>query len=88
MPAGGWYPNGAAPGAEECQHILPDRSSGPRACPPREVWELNCDAKDFYFSKGKRQKVAESQPWSVAEWALAPRFDANPRAAVLVRLLV
>ena len=30
--------------------------------------------------------VAESQPWSVAEWAVAPRFD-DPRATVLVLLL-
>ena len=30
--------------------------------------------------------VAESQPWSVAEWAVALRFD-NPRATVLVLLL-
>ena len=30
-------------------------------------------------------KVAEA-PWSVAEWAVAPRFD-HPRATVLVLLL-
>ena len=30
-------------------------------------------------------QVAEA-PWSVAEWAVAPRFD-NPRAAVLVLVL-
>ena len=31
------------------------------------------------------EKVAEA-PWSVAEWAVALRFD-NPRATVLVRVL-
>ena len=31
-------------------------------------------------------EVAESQPWSVAEWAVALRFD-NLRATVLVLLL-
>ena len=30
--------------------------------------------------------VAESQPWSVAEWAGAPRFD-HPRATVVVLVL-
>ena len=34
----------------------------------------------------QQRKVAESQPWSVAEWAVAPRFD-NPRATVPVLLL-
>ena len=33
-----------------------------------------------------RIEVAESQPWSVAEWAVALRFD-NPRATVQVLLL-
>ena len=33
----------------------------------------------------KAVEVAEA-PWSVAEWAVALRFD-NPRATVLVRLL-
>ena len=32
------------------------------------------------------EEVAESQPWSVAEWAVALRFD-NPRATVPVLLL-
>ena len=32
------------------------------------------------------KEVAESQPWSVAEWAVAPRFD-NPRATGLVLVL-
>ena len=31
-------------------------------------------------------EVAESQPWSVAEWAVAPRFD-SPRATVPVLVL-
>ena len=30
--------------------------------------------------------VAESQPWSGAEWAVTLRFD-NPRSTLLVRLL-
>ena len=30
--------------------------------------------------------VAESEPWSAAEWAVAPRLD-NPRASVLVLVL-
>ena len=38
------------------------------------------------FDDGSAAAVAENQPWSVAEWAVALRFD-HPRAAVLVLFL-
>ena len=38
------------------------------------------------FCYRRKRKVAESQPWSVAEWAVALRFD-HSRATVLVPLL-
>ena len=37
------------------------------------------------FRAELQKQVAESQPWSEAEWALALRFD-HPRATVLVLL--
>ena len=46
-----------------------------------EAWE-----RAFYEACAVLDKVAEA-PWSVAEWAVAPRFDI-PRATALVLLLV
>ena len=39
----------------------------------------------FDASTGIAEKVAEA-PWSVAEWAVGPRFD-KPRATLLVLML-
>ena len=35
---------------------------------------------------GRTQQLVAEAPWSVAEWAVAPRFD-NPRATVLMLVL-
>ena len=40
---------------------------------------------DIMYRALDATEVAEA-PWSVAEWAVAPRFD-NPRATVLVLLV-
>ena len=41
---------------------------------------------EFVGEPTAKKAVAESQPWSVADWAVAPRSD-NPRATVLVLVL-
>ena len=42
--------------------------------------------RDAEQPPGDRAGLVAEAPWSVAEWAVALRFD-NPRATALVRLL-
>ena len=57
---------------------------------PNGLTSLSLDFAECYVREGGARAVAEriptvaeSQPWSAAEWAVALRFD-NPRATVLV----
>ena len=66
-------------GGEENQRRLgPDNQ-------PRTRREFLLEYTDGATLWDKAELVAEA-PWSVAEWAVALRFD-NPRATVLVLLL-
>ena len=69
--------------AFQIQELLPSvlerKAYGRTAGLPKTQTEL------WDCTQGDALLVAEA-PWSVAEWAVAPRFD-HPRATVLVLLL-
>ena len=54
--------------------------------PHPRTYEVALVHVKFFTALARDSSGAESQPWSVAEWAVALRFD-NPRATVLVLVL-